>query len=83
MITAAIVAGIEHPFMSGLVIGGCLFGGALGILGWLMGYEAAMRKVKGWIKAHPRIADEAHGDIPTLPPTRDRRHVATTPGRHL
>jgi hypothetical protein len=83
MIAAAIVFGIEHPFVCGLVIGGCLFGGAFGILGWLMGYEAAMRKVTSWVVRNPPKAGQPNCDVPTLPPHRSRRHIVTTPGRDL
>ena len=72
MIADIITFAILHQFVTGVAIGGCLFGGALGIIGWSLGYEAAMRKVGGWMR--PKI-DEAHGDVPTLPPDRERRFI--------
>jgi hypothetical protein len=71
---------LTHPFISGLAIGGCCFGGSFGIIGWTLGYEAPMRKVAAWIR--PK-ADEAHGEVPNLPPVRERRFIPTTPGRSL
>jgi len=72
-----IAFGIAHPFLSGLFVGGCGFGGGLGIIGWTLGYETAMRKVGGWMRERPKV-DEPHGDVPTLPPVRERRFIPTT-----
>jgi hypothetical protein len=61
---------ILHPFYAGLAIGATGFGGPLGIIGWCIGYETAMRTVGGWM----RLKQEGvHGDVPDLPPVRDRR----------
>jgi hypothetical protein len=62
----------DHPFILGILTGGGLLGGALGIIGWCLGHDAAMRKVMGWM--HPP-KDEAHGDVPELPP--QRRYIPT------
>lgn len=51
-----------QTFIAGFAIGGMCFGGTLGVLGWCIGYEAAMRTVTGWMRKP--------GD---LPPSRDRR----------
>lgn len=75
MIADLIAFAISHPFIAGLVTGGCGFGDVLGIVGWCIGHDHAMRKVVGWMR--PKL-DEAHGDVPTLPPTRERRFVPTT-----
>jgi len=61
---------VTHPFLSGFAIGGLGFGGSLGIIGWCLGQDAAMRRVGAWMR--PKM-DEAHGDVPTLPPVRERR----------
>ena len=82
MITDIIVFGIEHSFVLGMFTGGCLFGSAFGIIGWTLGNDHAMRKVGDWIR--PKNRDpEAFGDMPTLPPIRERRHITTTPGRWI
>lgn len=73
MIADIIAFGAVHPFVSGLFIGGCGFGGALGVIGWSLGHEAAMRTVKGWM----RERSETNGDLPTLPPVRERRFIPT------
>jgi hypothetical protein len=65
-----------NPFIVGVAAGGGLFGGALGIIGWCLGYEAAMRKVGGWMRSKQK-PDEAHGDVPELPPVRERRFIPT------
>jgi hypothetical protein len=80
MIAQTITFAADHPFAIGLAIGGMGFGGVLGIIGWGLGHDAAMRKVGHWMR--PKI-DEVHGDVPTLPPIRERRPIATTPGRYL
>jgi len=74
------VLATEHPFILGFLAGGGLVGGALGVIGWCLGYEAAMRKVAGWMRPKP---EEAHGGVPMLPPVRERRVIPTTPGRWL
>jgi len=69
------------PFAYGMLVG-LGFGGVLGAIGWYLGYDYAMRSVGEWIK--PRNRDrECFGDMPTLPPQRDRRHFPTTPGRSV
>ena len=73
MIADLITFAIAHPFFSGMIVGGMAFGGALGGIGWCLGYEAAMRKVNGWM----REKTEAHGDVPNLPPDRPRRWIPT------
>ncbi len=65
----------EHPLILGILIGGGLVGGPLGIIGWHLGYEAGLAKIGGWLR--PKL-DEAHGDVPTLPPVRERRFIPTT-----
>lgn len=80
MIADIITAAIAHPFLAGMLIGGAGFGGPLAIIGWCFGYESAMRKVATWMRP-PK--DEAHGDVPNLPPVRERRPIATTPGRYV
>lgn len=80
MMADLIAFAIVHPFLSGLVIGGTGFGGGLGLAGWALGHDHAMRKVGTWMR--PKL-DEALGDVPTLPPCRERRFSSTTPGRSL
>lgn len=70
MITQILNSTPLQTFIAGFAIGGICFGGTLGVLGWCLGYEAAMRAVGGWMRPKP---DEAAGDVPTLPPVRDRR----------
>lgn len=72
MIADIIASAIAHPFVTGLLIGGMAFGGPLGVLGWLLGYEAAMRKTSNWMREKLEALD-VHGDVPMLPPARDRR----------
>ena len=80
MIADLLVAAIEYPFVTGLLIGGAGFGGSLSIIGWCLGYGHAMRKVESWMR--PNL-DAALGDVPNLPPARERRHIVTTPGRFV
>jgi hypothetical protein len=54
------------PFIIGLGVGGCLLGSALGIVGWILGYNAALRRVTGWMR--PQV-DEAYGDVPSIDPS--------------
>lgn len=63
-------------FLTGLTLGACIFGSGLGIVGWCIGRSSAMSEVNSWIRK-----DEVHGDVPNLPPVRERRPIATTPGR--
>jgi hypothetical protein len=51
---------ILDPFILGFAVGGCLFGTLGYALGWVYGYNRALRKVDGWI-------GEIHGDVPTPP----------------
>ncbi|CAN7381135.1 hypothetical protein LJR220_003388 [Bradyrhizobium sp. LjRoot220] len=70
------------PFFVGLFFGSVGFGGALGVIGWCIGYDVAMRTVNSWMR--PKNRDpETFGEVPTLPPQRDRRHIPTTPGRFV
>lgn len=62
---------LDHPTILGICIGGGLIGGPLGIIGWCVGYDHAMRQVGRWMQ--PKKRDDAIGDMPTLPPSRDRR----------
>jgi hypothetical protein len=78
MIADILAFAVTHTFITGIVVGGCGFGGALGVIGWTLGYEAAMRTATGWMR--PK-SDEVHGDMPNLPPARERRSISTTPGR--
>lgn len=59
-----------QAFISGFAIGGMCFGGMLGIIGWFIGHDHAMRKVGGWMRSKK---GEVHGDVPNLPPVRERR----------
>jgi hypothetical protein len=63
MIADIIAFSTLHPFVAGLAIGGCGFGGLLGIIGWGIGHEHAMRNVAGWMR-RPKV-DEAHSDVPS------------------
>jgi hypothetical protein len=74
MIADLIAFALCHPFAYGLAIGAIGFGGGLGMAGWFLGHDHAMRKVGGWMRAKP---DEAHGDMPNLPPVRERRFIPT------
>ena len=76
MIADLITFAIAHQFLSGMIVGGMAFGGALGGIGWCLGHDHAMRKVAGWMRPKPK-PDEAHGDVPTLPPVRERRFIPT------
>jgi hypothetical protein len=78
MLSTIIAWAINHQFATGLLIGGCLVGGILGIAGWFLGYESALRSINSCIR---RRAESDFGEIPNLPPVRDRRHFPTTPGR--
>lgn len=73
MIANFILFAAAHQFVTGLIIGAISFGGALGTIGWCLGYEAAMRKVGSWMRTKK---EEVHGDMPNLPPVRDRRFNA-------
>lgn len=75
MIADIIAFALANQFVTGLTIGAMGFGGALGIIGWSLGYDAALRRACTWM--HPKI-DEAHGDVPNLPPVRDRRFSVTS-----
>ncbi|MCC8963722.1 hypothetical protein H8A95_15740 [Bradyrhizobium sp. Pear76] len=75
MIAAAILFSIEHPIITGILIGAGLIGGPLSVIAWTLGYEHAMRKVAVWmrpVKSAPAL-EPIHGDVPTLPPVRERR----------
>ena len=67
---------MNNPFLLGILLG-VGFGGPLGIIGWCLGHDHAMRKVSGWMK--PKRED-VNGDVPNLPPLRERRAFPTTPG---
>lgn len=71
MIAAIILFAIEHPIISGILIGAGFIGGPLAVIGWCLGYEHAMRRVKQWMR--PNKSGEVHGDLPNLPPIRERR----------
>lgn len=74
MIADIITFGIEHLFIAGMFVGGCAFGAPLGVIGWCVGHDAAMRQVIAWMRP-PK--DEAHGDVPNLPPVRERRFTSS------
>jgi hypothetical protein len=74
---------IQHQFMAGMVAGGIAFGIPFAGIAWTFGYESAMRKVGGWMRARPKVEIEVHGEVPNLPPVRDRRAFPTTPGRYV
>jgi len=68
----------NHPIILGTCIGGGMIGGPLGIIGWCVGYDHAMRQVGRWV--NPPKREEAMGDVPLvpshlIPPRRDRRQV--------
>lgn len=69
MIADIIATAIAHPFITGMIAGGCAFGGPLGIIGWCIGYDHAMRKVGEWMRPVPKL-EPIHGDVPNLPPQR-------------
>jgi hypothetical protein len=58
------------PFIFGFFLGagGFLFCIALGFLGSILGHDAGERHIAR-LRAE---VDEAHGDVPTLPPGGDR-----------
>lgn len=72
MIGDLVIFTIQHPVYTGMILGACGFGGPIGIIGWCLGYESAMRKTAAWMRPRAK-ADDAHGDVPTLPPARERR----------
>lgn len=78
MIADLIAFSIAHPFLPGVIIGGCISGGAFGIIGWCLGYEQAMRKIDVWMRPLHKLPklDPIHGDVPELPPLRERRFSA-------
>lgn len=78
MIADILASAIGHPFLSGFLIGGAGFGGSLGIVGFCLGYDHALRKFRSWLK--PKV-DQMPVEVPSLPPLRDRRAFPTTPGR--
>lgn len=65
---------LDHPIIFGICIGAGAIGGPLGIIGWCVGYDHAMRQIGRWMR--PPKREEAHGDVPNLPPHRDRRFSA-------
>ena len=65
-----------NPLLLGIIIGAGMFGGPLGIIGWCLGHDSAMRKAGTWLKPEHKLE-------PELPPQRDRRHFPTTPGRSV
>ncbi len=77
MIPDLIASAISHPLLVGLAIGGMGFGGPLGIIGWSLGYEAAMRKATSWM----RERTEVDGDMPTLPHAIAPNNIDQTWGR--
>lgn len=83
MIVDSIIAFcVENRFGVGLIIGAAGFGIPMFVIGWGHGHDGAMRKIGEWLR--PKNRDpETYGDVPTLPPVRDRRPIATTPGRHV
>lgn len=60
---------IETPVVAGIITGAIVFGIPLYAVGWFHGGEAAARRVNAWI----RHDDEAPGDVPNLPPARERK----------
>lgn len=74
MIADIIIIAFEHPFVTGMITGGCAIGAPLAIIGWCIGHDTAMRKVGEWMRP-PK--DDAHGDVPNLPPVRERRFIPT------
>lgn len=77
MMEEIIAFGASRSFALGLFIGACCGGGAFGIIGWCVGYDRAMTKVGEWMRPKNRDADH-FGDMPTLPPARDRRFLGDT-----
>jgi hypothetical protein len=64
---------IETPVFAGILTGAIFFGAPIFAIGWSLGHDAAMRKVGAWMR--PK-AEDAHGDVPMLPPVRERRFSA-------
>lgn len=69
MITFILSFYIETPVFAGILTGAIFFGVPVYAIGWFHGGEAQMRKVGDWMRAK----DEVYGDVPELPPIRDRR----------
>jgi hypothetical protein len=59
---------IETPVAAGIITGAVMFGVPFYAIGWFHGGDAAMRRANAWIRK-----DEVHGDVPNLPPVRERR----------
>lgn len=74
MIANIIAFSIENRFGVGVIIGAVGFGAPLFVMGWCKGHDGAMGRISSMLR--PKI-DEAHGDVPTLPPVRDRRFIPT------
>jgi hypothetical protein len=70
----------SNPFLAGVVVGAIGLGVPLSIVTWTDGYVSAMRSVSSWLRPEQ---GEVHGDVPNLPPARERRYIATTPGRWI
>jgi len=66
---------LEHQFFAGLITGAICLGSYIGAIGWSCGYATAMRRSSLWMQPQN---DEAHGDVPNLPPMRERRYIPTT-----
>lgn len=73
---AFLIFTIEHPTLTGIMIGAGFIGGPFAVMGWCLGYEHAMRKFSHWTRRKQQPA------LPTLPAgSIERRPIATTPGR--
>ncbi|WP_194474567.1 hypothetical protein [Bradyrhizobium sp. CCBAU 51753] len=79
---------LDHPTITGIMIGGGFIGGPLAAIGWCLGYEHAMRKFTRWtrreVKAEPVHIQGNVVNLPALPSgSIERRAFPTTPGRRV
>lgn len=60
---------IETPVLAGFITGGMLCGGVGAIVGWSFGFDACRYRTDRIL----RRDDGIYGDVPNLPPIRERR----------